>query len=203
MLTYPVMLNIKHKHALVVGGGRIGYRRIIGLLKAGAHVTVVSPVLHPKVEKLVADNHIVWQEKTFTPRDLALAWIVVAATNDPVVNEFIASSAHDTQLVNIVDQPEGSQFHVPATVTRGGLAISVSTGGASPTLANMICEELRTKYDSSYESYIKFLALSRQKIKQLDLAEQKKAQLLREVTREEYRISSDKQMEFLKRLTSS
>lgn len=200
MHTYPVMLNVKGKSAVVVGGGLIAYRKILSLLESGAHVTVVSPALHLKVEKLVVENEVTWKNKLFETSDLDSAWIVIAATDKEEINEFIALSKSDFQLVNVVDDPQLSNFHVPAKVSRGDLTIGVATGGASPVLAKVIRDEIATIYDEFYEEYLKFLVLSREKIKQLDLNRQMKEQLLKKITGEEYRKSKEKQTDFIKEI---
>ena len=41
-------------------------------------------------------------------------------------------SVTDGQLLNVVDQQEDGNFHIPATLSRGDLIITVSTNGASP-----------------------------------------------------------------------
>ena len=65
MEAYPIMLSIKGKEAVVVGGGTIAYRKMIGLLQAGALVTVVSPEVHEKVEQLYLESRIEWKKKEF------------------------------------------------------------------------------------------------------------------------------------------
>ena len=58
MKSYPIMLNIEDKAVVVVGGGLIAYRKIVGLLQAGAYVTVISPVIHSKIEQLFIENKL-------------------------------------------------------------------------------------------------------------------------------------------------
>ena len=171
------MLNIKDKAVVVVGGGLIAYRKMVGLLQAGACVTVISPMIHSKIEKLYAENRIAWKNKLFEPDDLDSALIVIAATNSEMVNKFVAFSAGKYQLVNIVDNPELSTFHVPAKLTRGDLTISVATGGASPTLSKSIRDELAVIYDESYGDYLEFLTLSREKVKQFYVRSNNKNQI--------------------------
>ena len=151
MRSYPIMLNIEDKAVVVVGGGLIAYRKMVGLLQAGAYVTVISPVIHTKVEQLVFENKSLGKINCSNRDDLDSALIVIAATNSEMVNTFVASSAGKHQLVNVVDNPQLSTFHVPAKLTRGDLTISVATGGASPTLSKSIRDELAEIYDESYE----------------------------------------------------
>ena len=191
------MLNIEDKAAVVVGGGLIAYRKIVGLLQSGASVTVISPVIHSEIEQLFIENKIAWNNKLFEPDDLDFALIVIAATNNKMVNTFVASSAGRHQLVNIVDNPELSTFHVPAKLIRGDLTISVATGGASPTLSKSIRDELAEMYDESYGSYIEFLTLSREKVKDSMLNQTIKTKLLKAITNDTYRQSNNMQNAFL------
>ncbi len=197
MKSYPIMLNIEDKVVVVVGGGRIACRKIVDLLQAGAYVTVISPVIHSKIEQLFVENKIAWKNKLFEPDDLDSALIVIAATNSETVNTFVASSAGKHQLVNIVDNPELSTFHVPAKLTRGDLTISVATGGASPTLSKSIRDELAVIYEDSYGDYLEFLTLSREKVKHSMLDQPIKTKLLKAITNDTYRQSFNMQNAFL------
>jgi precorrin-2 dehydrogenase/sirohydrochlorin ferrochelatase len=49
-------------------------------------------------------------------------------------------------LVNVEDVPELCDFHVPATVRRGDLLLSISTGGKAPGLARLIREWLEARF---------------------------------------------------------
>lgn len=197
MKSYPIMLNIEGKAVVVVGGGLIAYRKITGLLQAGAYITVISPVIHSKIEQLFIENKISWKNKSFEPVDLDSALIVIAATNSEIVNTFVASSAGKHQLVNIVDNPELSTFHVPAKLTRGDLTISVATGGGSPTLSKSIRDELAVIYDDTYGDYLEFLTLSREKVKHSIFDQTIKTKLLKAITNDTYRQSNNMQNAFL------
>lgn len=197
MKSYPIMLNIEGKAVVVVGGGLIAYRKVTGLLQAGAYITVISPVIHSKIEQLFIENKISWKNKLFEPVDLDSALIVIAATNSEIVNTFVASSAGKHQLVNIVDNPELSTFHVPAKLTRGDLTISVATGGGSPTLSKSIRDELAVIYDDTYGDYLEFLTLSREKVKHSIFDQTIKTKLLKAITNDTYRQSNNMQNAFL------
>ena len=197
MTSYSMMLNIKGRPAVVVGGGKIACRRTIGLLKAGAKVTVISPDIQEQMNDLWNENRVDWVQKKFEADDLHGAFIVIAATNSKEVNLSVAENAGVNQLINIVDEPELSTFHVPATLTRGDLTISVATGGASPTLSRIIRSELEEKYDNSYVGYLDFLATVRRKLKQVSMDESLKIHYLIEITNESFQKSEEKQREFL------
>jgi precorrin-2 dehydrogenase/sirohydrochlorin ferrochelatase len=54
-------------------------------------------------------------------------------------------------LVNVEDQPELCDFHVPALVRRGELLLTVSTGGKSPGLSRALREELERLFGPEWD----------------------------------------------------
>lgn len=200
METYPIMLDVKGKDTVVIGGGKVATRKITSLVQAGAMVTVVSPELHKSIEMLYKDKRIFWRRKEFEPKDIETAWIVIAATNSRDINRFVASSTRTDQLVNVVDDLKMGNFQVPAKLSRGSLTISVATEGASPTLAKAIRNELAEIYPEVYEHYLTFLKVAREKIKQSNMSQKTKIKLLQEITKKDFRESEDKQQSFLERI---
>lgn len=201
MPKYSIMLDVKERDAIVVGGGQVAYRKVVGLLQAGASVTVVSPNINEDMQHLHVKNMIVWKEKVVEKMDIQEAFIVIAATNDQHVNERIASFIDKHQLINVVDHPKVSNFHVPATLERGDLTISVATGGASPILAKVIRDELAERYSFEYEDYLTFLSIAREKVKKQHITKQKKRELLQKIIHPHYRQSKQKQINFLQVLS--
>lgn len=184
---YPVMLNIANQHVVVIGGGKVAERKIHGLLEAKAKITVVAPTITTGIQQLVAIGELIWRQKTFSPDDIVGAFIVIAATNDRDVNEAVANAAQPYQLLNIVDDPERSNFHVPSVIRRGKLTIAISTGGASPTIAQQIRRHLEGLYDDDYGRYIDFLYECRQWILQNVHDEQKRKKLFKTIADESFR----------------
>lgn len=164
MHSYPVMLHLKGKQAVVIGGGTVATRKIHSLLHAEAIVTVVSPEIKPELQKLAQMEQIVWHNKRFQKNDLQGALIIIAATNDPALNQIIATSCHPYQLVNVTNEGKLGNFSVPAVLRRGKLTITVSTEGASPLLAKKICHDLAGTYDETYASYVEKLAKKRESV---------------------------------------
>jgi precorrin-2 dehydrogenase / sirohydrochlorin ferrochelatase len=193
---YPVMLNIANQHAVVIGGGKVAERKINGLLEAKAKITVVAPKVTTRIQQLAEAGELVWRQKNFSSDDLEKAWIVIAATNNRAVNDAVAKAAKPYQLINIADDPERSNFHVPAVIRRGRLTIAVSTGGASPTVAQQIRRQLAEWYDDDYGRYIDFLYECRQFILQNVDDEQKRKKLLKAIADESFRKRGNWEEEF-------
>ncbi|HHT9138851.1 MAG TPA: precorrin-2 dehydrogenase/sirohydrochlorin ferrochelatase family protein [Candidatus Wunengus sp. YC60] len=159
---YPILLNIQDKKCLVVGGGNVAWRKVCSLKEAGARVTVVSPEFCPEMERETGIERI---QQKYEEGFLNGAWVVVASTDDEEVNKKIYYDATKRSiLVNVVDRPEFCSFIVPATVSRGDLSISISTGGASPALARNIRENLEKQFGEEYGEFAKLLSETRRKI---------------------------------------
>lgn len=186
---YAVMLKLEGKKAVVVGGGKVAYRKVSGLLQAGSVVIVISPVLHESMHALVQQQRLIWQARTFEEADVADAFVVVAATNDRAVNAQVAASCSVNQLVNIVDDPTNSSFHVPAKLSRGDLTIAVSTGGASPLFAKIVRDEIAEIYDAEYADYIAFLEQVRSYVLKLSSEDERRQNYFKESVSLKYRTS--------------
>ena len=193
---YPIMMRLKGKKTVVVGGGKVAERKVKGLLGTGALVSVVSPELTDELLRLARDGDIIWLDRTFSKDDIQDAFLVFAATNNEGVNQFVRSVAKDHQLVMVADDPEDSDFHVPAQVQRGRLSITVSTGGASPILAGKIREQLEQQFDEQYSDYLEFLFSKRQWILKEVKDSSLKKKLLTAIVSEEFLKSEDREEDF-------
>ena len=136
---------------MVVGGGQVAFRKVRMLLDCGASVTVISPVLHPDLSELADKKSIQVIRRNFRLGDLKGAFIVIAATDAKETNRRVAKEAGRVgALVNVVDDPEPSDFIVPSVVRRGDLTIAISTGGMSPALARKIRTRLEDSFGEEY-----------------------------------------------------
>jgi precorrin-2 dehydrogenase / sirohydrochlorin ferrochelatase len=64
-------------------------------------------------------------------------------------------------LINVEDQPELCDFHVPAAVRRGDLLLTVSTGGQSPGLARLLREKLERLFGPEWRGRVEAIAQER------------------------------------------
>ena len=148
---FPVFLDVRRKKCVVIGGGQIAFRKIRTLLDCGASVTVISPVFHPDLSELPNKKSIQVIRRSYKSGDLKGAFIVIAATGTKETNRKVAKEAGRVgALVNVVDDPEPSDFIVPSLLRRGDLAIAISTGGMSPALARKIRTRLEDSFGEEY-----------------------------------------------------
>jgi precorrin-2 dehydrogenase/sirohydrochlorin ferrochelatase len=199
---YPITLNIEKKKCVIIGGGKIAYFKAGPLLEAGAEVTVVSPEICVGFQQLLNQGKIHVCLKEVEEADYNDAFLIIAATNSSEVNELIYMNSHQNHLINVISNQELGNFHIPATLHRGKLSISVSTNGASPKLAKKIRNELQEVYDESYEEYLEFLFETRMLIKNSSLTKSKKSLLLKDSIKDTYKHSDKERNRFLAELMS-
>ncbi len=146
---------LEGQQALVVGGGKVGERKTLQLLDAGAKITVVSKEFTEELVDLsrrgnvnleraeVSEGYIVGLK--FQPK------VVIVALDDMSLNKKIAEEARSIgALVSVVDDPAISDFAMPAVAKVGDIRIGVSTRGSSPAMAGVIrrrVEKMITKKD--------------------------------------------------------
>ncbi len=161
MRYYPVFLDLKDKRAVVVGGGKVAERKISGLLRAGAAVTVISPSLTSGLQKTLSRKKITYRGRPYRRGDLKGAFLVVAATDSPETNRRVSKDAPG--LVNVVDVPSECNFIAPSVVRRGPLLLAISTSGTSPAFARTLRRELEKEYGPEFTEYLGFVKKVRAK----------------------------------------
>ena len=162
---YLVSLNIKGKKCLVVGGGEVAERKVLGLLKCGARVKVVSPSVTPLLASLADRGKIEHKRAPYSHEDLENVFLVISSTDSEEINARVANECESRNiLVNVVDDPGKGNFYVPAAVHRGSLTIAVSTDGKAPILARRLREELEKSFGPQYGEFVDMLYKARKYI---------------------------------------
>ena len=132
----PIFMNMRDKHALVVGGGLVASRKVALVAKSGPSVTIVSPEISDAMRMEVDAGNFRWIAREFRDEDVTGTSLVIAATDRAEVNKCVYESASRRGIpVNVADEPELCTFILPAIVDRSPLVVAVSTGGNSPVLA--------------------------------------------------------------------
>ena len=152
---YPVFLKISGKKCLVIGGGRIALRKAASILDCGAKVTIVGPVILPELRKLARKKNLTLIQRNVQSEDMKTAEIVIAATDSRETNRKVAERAKKQKvLVNVVDDPDHSDFIVPSFFRRGDLTVAVSTGGSSPAFAKKVRARLERMIGEDYSQLL-------------------------------------------------
>ncbi len=158
VVLYPIFLDLSGRRCVVVGGGEVAGRKARKLLQARARVVVISPEIRPELESVASEIH----RRPYREGDLEGAYLAFAATDSREVNAAVAREAKERGIpVNVADRPSDGDFALPSTLRRGGLQVAVSTGGASPTLARRIKDELEGIFGPEWAGIVEELGRNR------------------------------------------
>ncbi|WP_374531675.1 siroheme synthase CysG [Acinetobacter sp.] len=168
MEIFPISLKLQQQLCLIVGGGRIAYRKAVLLAKAGAVLHVIAPEIEADLLALVEQTQGQYFAEAFqTPLNLRDYRLVIAATNDRAVNQQVFEVCEaEKVLVNSVDDPPHCRFMVPAIIDRSPLILSVASNGTSPVLSRQIRTQLETLIPHGMGKLAEFSGKWRAKVKE-------------------------------------
>lgn len=157
---YPLLLNLHDRLVVIVGNGKVGRRKLAGVLRCDGRVRLVDPQLSSSP---CLESAIEAVPRKFRPEDLLGAVLAFACTNSPEVNRQIAAEARQMGIFCcITDEPLTGDFALPAVLSRGQLTVAVGTGGASPGLAAIVRDQLAEQIPDSWGFAVEIVAAIRQ-----------------------------------------
>jgi precorrin-2 dehydrogenase/sirohydrochlorin ferrochelatase len=164
-MKYPIFLNLKSKRAVVIGGGSVAARKILGLLEAQARVVVVAEQIDDVLETRCKNSNTEFIEAKYSKDYLVGASIVFAATNRRKINEQIYRDCQQLEILcNVADDPELCDFFVPAVVKRGDLQIAICTEGDYPAYAGHIRKKLEDIFTEKHGQFLAELEIIRRQV---------------------------------------
>ncbi|MBV8143747.1 MAG: uroporphyrinogen-III C-methyltransferase [Gammaproteobacteria bacterium] len=163
----PIFLRLEGRSVAVVGGGGVALRKVTTLREAGAHVSVIAPVLEPQLGEQAARGEVRHIAASFVPAHLDGAQVAIAATNDTQVNRAVSAAARARGIpVNVVDDAELSTFIFPAIIDRSPVLVAVSSAGRAPVLARRIRAQLEALLPARLGALARFMGERRGAVRQ-------------------------------------
>lgn len=133
----PLMIDPSQVKVALVGNGDLLVRRRALLEEAGVN------------------NLSIYEDRLPTSQDLAsVSLLFVAGLAAQEAEPLVAAARAGGILVNTEDNKPLCDFHVPASVRRGDLLMTVSTGGNSPGLARRLRKHLEKEFSSEWEARV-------------------------------------------------
>src|SRR5581483_11259069 len=138
----PITLRPDGRRALVVGGGPVAARKAETLVAAGYRVFVVAKaIVDERLHGLTPPNEVA--VRAYAATDVAGAALAIAATGDAVVDACVIEDARKAGVIACdASDPQRGDFHMPATLRRGDLTVSVDSAGAAPSFSKRVATEL-------------------------------------------------------------
>ncbi|MBI5974341.1 precorrin-2 dehydrogenase/sirohydrochlorin ferrochelatase family protein [Staphylococcus canis] len=139
---YPIQLNLKRKHIVIVGGGKIAWRKLQKLKGEDCTIDIVSPTFDSLFLNADLPAHIQCFSKQYEAKDIALADLIIIATNDKDVNDRVRLDAKRHQWVNHTGDRSQSDFFNMKTVAFDGVTFNISSDGESIQKTQYYAEKL-------------------------------------------------------------
>ena len=165
MNPFPIILNIRDKKFLVIGGGKVATEKIKRLLSFTKNITILSPDLTSELNEIVDKEHLTYISQKYTPELISDYDIIIIAVNDIELQKEIYKDAKKSKkLCNTVDVVEYSDFIFPSIVKKGDLIVSFSTSGSSPAIAKYLRQIFERIIPDEIEDFLKEMKELREKI---------------------------------------
>lgn len=150
---FPLFVNLENKKVLVIGGGKIAYKKITKILEYSANVTIVAEKI--KEEKLlqlenvkIVDNKRIENDKDIIGELVKDYFLVIAATNDEELNENIAKICDSRGiLINNISSKTEMNAMFGGIVKNDEFQIAVSTGGKNCRRSRAMKSEIQKILD--------------------------------------------------------
>jgi uroporphyrin-III C-methyltransferase/precorrin-2 dehydrogenase/sirohydrochlorin ferrochelatase len=165
----PILLRVRSRFAVVIGGGTVAARKAELLLKCGARVCLIAPELAAGTQELLRQHpadmsHVC---AAFAAHHLEGAALVIAAADSAAVNSQVSQTARARGIpVNVADDAELSDFILPAIVDRTPLIVAVSSAGTAPVLARRVREQIEALLPARLGALAHFAGSQRKRVNQ-------------------------------------
>ncbi|MGQ9474259.1 MAG: precorrin-2 dehydrogenase/sirohydrochlorin ferrochelatase family protein, partial [Candidatus Caldatribacteriaceae bacterium] len=169
---------------LVVGGGKVAWRKISSLFYCQADIVVVAPQVCREIEILAREGKILLHRREYLSQDLEGCILVFAMTNSEKINQEIAADAKKKGVLVNAAQGMFSSFFIPAVIRREDWLIAISTSGKSPFLSRKLKEWLENILPPNMEILLKEIEKLRRKWKSKNIPLTKKVELYEQYFRE-------------------
>lgn len=129
---FPVSIHLQKKNVLVIGAGKISFRKVKTLLHYGCNIRVITKeVKEEKFFLLSEEKKILLEENhCFSEKDLSNIFLVITATSNEGLNKEIADLCIQKNiLVNNVSSKEEMNLRFLSIYQTEDFQIAVSANG--------------------------------------------------------------------------
>lgn len=141
---YPLLIDLKNKKVLIIGGGKVGSRRALYLLETGALVTVISKKFDKILLKIKNKNlKLIKKDINKAKINFSDYFLIIIATNDKKINKKIINkikkiNKNNKILVCRADKHSDGNVIFPAVSKIKNIKIAYTSSGKNPKLIKKI-----------------------------------------------------------------
>jgi glutamyl-tRNA reductase len=144
--TFPVNLIIDGKCAAVVGGGKVGARKVALLLAASSEVKLICPEAIDELKAYADEGKITWIKREWRECDSSGHNMIFACTDDKHVNRAVLEEARAMKIPCCCSDGNWADgdFTTPAIGQLDNVTIAVSTNGQNCRSAKDVKNDIMT-----------------------------------------------------------
>lgn len=176
-----VAVRPANRRVVVIGSGAVGQRRAEQFARFGATVEVYDPHMEDEARSQLPQDTVAFT-RAASKSDLAGAWLIVVATNDPRVNAEVGSWADELNIdCNRTDDAEAGTMAVPALLHDPvGWKMAMLGGDAGPLFSAWIKARVAgTMSDPQVGIVYRALAAARAEAENLSITSKERGFLMR------------------------
>ena len=137
-LGFPLLVDLKVNNCTVFGGSKSALRRVNELIRFGAKVTVISPVVCSELEQMSESGLIRHIPRKYFRGDCSNSQLCVAATEDNTLNIAISTECKNKGIPINVTQPRSyGTFTFPRMVLSDEVVLSINGSLPAETLSRL------------------------------------------------------------------
>lgn len=141
---FPMFVDLSEKKAVVIGAGKIAARRVETLLDFAGEILVIAPKAEPAILQMAEEGRITYEKRPYDREDLYDADLVLAVTDDHLLNDEIYSACKCLGImVNVASNQNKCDFHFPGVVKTDQVVIGINAGGRDHKAAKEMRQKLQ------------------------------------------------------------
>lgn len=180
MAYFPMFIDLKGKKIIIIGGGKVAYRKVTKLLPFEAEITIIAPDVCSEIQELLNDNsNLILKNRHFETEDIKNAFLVISATNNSSTNQQVAQICKNQNIpINSVDDIENCTFLFPALIKKESLVIGCSTSGKAPDIAAFVKNTIEQNLPQNIDQIVEILGILREELKNKIPTQKIRAQII-------------------------
>ena len=145
-----MFVDLSDKKIVVVGGGNIATRRIKTLLQFTRNITAVATKTTMELHELVKAGFVNLINRPVKRSDFAMAFMVIAATNDWKLNDEIYRVCKEEGIyVNVADDKSKCDFYFPGIYMQDEVVVGITASGLNHKKARRVRVAIQEAMEAS------------------------------------------------------
>lgn len=147
---FPMFVDLSDKKIVVVGGGNIATRRVKTLLQFTRNITAVAPKVTMELHELGKAGFVNLINRPVKRSDFAMAFMVIAATNDWKLNDEIYRVCKEEGIyVNVADDKSKCDFYFPGIYMQDEVVVGITASGLNHKKARRVRVAIQEAMEAS------------------------------------------------------